>query len=66
MVKAIVNSELVKHGGSQNWGAAFKITPYRFDPRTGWYTQLVSTNIYEEEEMYPVGFLSEPFGDSPE
>jgi len=66
MVKAIVTSELVKHDGSQNWGAAFKVTPYGFDSRTGWYTQLVTCNIYEEDEMYPVGFLSEPFGDNNE
>jgi hypothetical protein len=64
VVKAIVTSELVKATG-QDWGAEFKIIPYpneedNFDPRIGWYTQMVMANIYEKDKMHPVGFLSEP------
>lgn len=61
MVKAIVNSEIVRNDGSQNWGAEFKVRQQGFDPRIGWYTQIVLTNIYEKDKMQPVGFLSEPF-----
>lgn len=65
VVKAIVNNDsLLSHNPS--WGADFEIKPYpsaenNFDKRIGWYTQLVSTNLYEENKMHPVGFLSEPF-----
>jgi len=49
-----------------DWGAEFKIIPYpekdlNFDPRIGWYTHMVLTNILEKDNMHPVGFLSEPF-----
>lgn len=66
MVKAIIDSfdeEMIK---SQTWGARFQVAPYpseenNFDPRIGWYTRMVMVNIYEEEKMHPIGFLSEPF-----
>ena len=32
-----------------------------FDGRIGWYIQLVTANIVEEDKMHPIGFLSEPF-----
>lgn len=43
-----------------------KIDPYPFkeicfDSRIGWYTQIVTGNIYEEDKFHPIGFLSEPF-----
>jgi hypothetical protein len=49
-----------------SWGAKFGVEPYpsednNFDPRIGWYTQIVTVNLYYENEMNPVGFLSEPF-----
>lgn len=34
-----------------------------FDARIGWYTQMVKANWYKEDEMHPVGFLSEPLED---
>lgn len=66
MVKAIIMSfdeDMLK---TQNWGAIFEVKPYpdeqdNFDVRIGWYTQIVLCNIYEENKMHPVGFLSEPF-----
>lgn len=66
MVKAIVNSFDQKMLSEQKWGAAFKIIPYpeegnNFDSRIGWYTHMVLSNIYEEDKMHPIGFLSEPF-----
>ena len=65
MVKAIVMSFDEDMIASQNWGASFKVEPYpdkyNFDERTGWYTQLVTSNIYGKDKMHPVGFLSEPF-----
>ena len=65
LVKAIVMSfdeEMLK---KQTWGAQFKVIPYpeegnNFDKRTGWYMQMVLLNLYEEDKMQPVGFLSEP------
>ena len=65
VVKAIVMSfddEMLK---AQQWGAKFEIIPYpelgnTFDQRIGWYTQMVLCNLYEEDKMHPVGFLSEP------
>ncbi|MDP4145609.1 MAG: hypothetical protein Q8936_14175 [Bacillota bacterium] len=64
IVEAIVTSDLIK-ATKQDWGAIFKITPYpdresNFDPRIGWYTHMVLSNIYEKDKMHPVGFLSEP------
>lgn len=66
MVKEIIMSfdeEMIK---KQNWGARFQVTPYpeegkNFDKRIGWYTQIVLCNLYEEDKMHPIGFLSEPF-----
>lgn len=66
MVKEIVMSfdpEMLK---KQQWGAQFKVIPYpeegnNFDARIGWYTHMVLTNMFEENKMHPVGFLSEPF-----
>jgi len=50
---------------ADKWGASIKIEPYpeegkNFDPRIGWYTYLVTANIYEKDKMHPIGFLSEP------
>jgi hypothetical protein len=50
----------------KNWNAEIKIEPYpskddNFDARIGWYTHLVTCNIYEADKMHPVGYLSEPF-----
>lgn len=50
------------------WGARFNYEPYPdkqncFDKRIGWYTQIVTCNLYEENKMHPIGFLSEPFND---
>ena len=61
IVKAIVFSDLVTN---QTWGAKFEIEPYpskdnNFDEKIGWYTHIVKTNIFEEDKMHPVGFLSE-------
>ena len=65
MVKAIVFADSVIEANPP-WGARFLVEPYIidgncFDPRIGWYTQIVTTNLYEEDKMHPVGFLSEPF-----
>jgi hypothetical protein len=65
VVKAIVLSFDQEMLLNQNWGAKFEIKPYpeegnNFDARIGWYTYMVLANIYEEDEMHPVGFLSEP------
>lgn len=64
MVKAIVMSfdeDMLK---SKTWGAQFKVEPYPdkencFDKRIGWYTHIVTCNLYEKDKMHPVGFLSE-------
>lgn len=70
MVKAILfNHEISKITQPITWGARFSVKPYPnvgncFDRRIGWYTQMVMANIYEEDKMHPIGFLSEPFGDS--
>lgn len=70
MVKAIVTSfELSRFIEEAKWGAHFKVEPYPskdecFDARIGWYTQMVTANIYEEDKMHPIGFLSEPFGEN--
>lgn len=66
MVKAIVMSFDEVELKQQQWGARFVVEPYpndkdNFDPRIGWYTQIVSVNLYEEEKLHPIGFLSEPF-----
>ena len=66
LVKAIVTSEeLSEFIYNANWGAKFHVEPYPseetcFDKRIGWYTQMVTANIYEEDKMHPIGFLSEP------
>ncbi len=49
-----------------DWGASIDVFPYpsekdNFDPRIGWYTQMVTANIEEKDKMTPMGFLSEPF-----
>ncbi len=64
LIKAIVNMDLIINENPP-WNARFIIEPYPsedncFDSRIGWYTQIVSTNIFEEDKMHPVGFLSEP------
>lgn len=68
MVKAILFDASLSNLLDVNpppWGAKFLIEPYpgydNFDPRIGWYTQIVTANIYEENKMHPIGFLSEPF-----
>lgn len=48
-----------------NWSASIEIEPYpmegkNFDKRIGWFTHLVSANIYEQDKYHPIGFLSEP------
>ena len=32
-----------------------------FDARIGWYTHMVTADIYQKGQMCPVGFMSEPF-----
>ncbi len=49
---------------NQHWVAKFQVIPYpdeenNFDPRIGWYTHMVLSNIYEKEKFHPVGLLSE-------
>jgi hypothetical protein len=66
MVKAIIDSFDENTIEKSKWGAKFSVEPYpskdnNFDPRIGWYAQMVTTNIYEEDKMHPIGFLSEPF-----
>lgn len=65
LVKLIVNEQFVIDANPK-WGASIKIEPYPnerecFDSRIGWYTQMVTANVYEEDKMHPIGFLSEPF-----
>lgn len=65
MVKAIVMSFDEEMLANQKWGACFHMDPYpsegnNFDSRIGWYTQMVTCNLYEEDKMHPIGFLSEP------
>jgi hypothetical protein len=67
LVKAIVLAFSEEAINGMTWGAQFKIIPYpeegnNFNPRIGWYTHMVLCNIFEEEKMHPVGFLSEPLG----
>jgi hypothetical protein len=64
IILAIVTSELVQATG-QDWEAKFCIKPYpeeghNFDVRIGWFTQIVTANVYEKDVMHVVGFLSEP------
>lgn len=64
VVKLIDNEQSIINKNPK-WGASFKIEPYPnerecFDARIGWYTQIVLSNIYEENKMHPIGFLSEP------
>lgn len=69
IVKNIIDLELAILRDFENWTTTNKeleiqIEPYpsnyNFDKRLGWYTQLVTANIYEKDKMHPVGFLSEP------
>jgi len=65
MVKAIVFSNSVIEANPP-WGAQFAVEPYpdkdnNFDKRIGWYTHIVTANLYEKDKMHPIGFLSEPF-----
>ena len=62
MVRAIVTSNLCD--GANDWGLKFKVEAYPnekecFDPRIGWYTHIVTANLFEEDKMHPIGFLSE-------
>lgn len=66
MIREIIGSFDEDMIAQQKWGAKFEIKPYpteneNFDSRTGWYTQMVLANLYEEDKMHPIGFLSEPF-----
>lgn len=68
VVKAIVfdDSFMAEH---HRGGAIFSVQPYpdeanNFDKRIGWFTQIVTVNLYKEDEMVPIGFLSEPFGEN--
>ena len=65
VAKAIVMSFDQDMLDKQTWGAKFSIKPYPdedscFDSRIGWFTQMVMCNLYEEDKMHPIGFLSEP------
>ncbi len=65
MVKAII-FDSVSIEANPKWGARFSVEPYpsknnNFDARIGWYTHIVMTNLYEEDKMHPIGFLSKPF-----
>jgi hypothetical protein len=66
MVKAIVTSlELSDYIAKAKWGASFSVKPYpsegnNFDERIGWFTHIVTANMYEQNKMHPIGFLSEP------
>lgn len=65
VIRAIVMSFDENMIKTQKWGAKFEIIPYpsesnNFDKRIGWYTHMVLTNMFEEDKMHPVGFLSEP------
>ncbi len=52
-----------------NWDARIDLQAYpsenNFDARIGWYTYLVTANIFEADKMHPVGYLSEPFYELP-
>lgn len=48
-----------------SWQINLLIEPYwsegnNFDSRIGWYTQMVTGNLYCENEWHIIGFLSEP------
>lgn len=48
------------------WDVKITVNPYpsednNFDHRIGWFTQMVKGNVYDEDKMHPIGFLSEPF-----
>lgn len=63
VVKAIVMSDLIIDENPQ-WGFRFNVAAYpskdnNFDARIGWYTHIVTSNIYEEGKMHAIGFLSE-------
>lgn len=65
LVKAIVMQDGFVNDANKNWPGRIKIEPYpaenNFDDRIGWYTHLVSANVYEKDVMCPIGYLSEPF-----
>lgn len=67
IVRAVVLSEEIWKDRMEEkaYGAIFEIEPYpakdeNFDKRIGWFTHSVSTNLYKENEMQIIGFLSEP------
>lgn len=66
LLRIVLNaSELQLPIDSAKWPAKINIEPYPseencFDSRIGWYTQIVTVNLCEEDKMHPVGFLSEP------
>lgn len=54
------------HENNNPFPFVLKIFPYpdekiNFDERIGWYTQMVTSDMYERGNFHPVGFLSEPF-----
>lgn len=66
IVKALFSSMSEHFFLGRTWSGRFEIIPYpddetNFDARIGWYTHLVSCNIYHKDQMTPIGFLSEPF-----
>lgn len=66
MVKAIIDSFDENMLTNAQWGARFSVEAYPdkescFDRRIGWFTHIVTTNLYGEDKMHAVGFLSEPF-----
>lgn len=62
---AVIFSEMAANQPWKTWTARFEIKPYPLtksglDERTGWFTQIIMSNVYEENTMRAVGFLSEP------
>lgn len=64
LCKVIANSFDYKMLEKNTWKARMQVNPYpdkdNFDPRIGWFTHIVLVNIFEEDKMHPIGFLSEP------
>lgn len=66
IIKAIfLSNEVIGLNNKPEWAVKFDVRPYPsedrcFDARIGWYTQLVTANLDEEDRMDVIGFLSEP------
>jgi len=69
LMLAIFKNYTEKEFPESDWGFNLKISPYPdidtcFDIRIGWFTYIVTANLYEKDGFHPIGFLSEPLDES--